>query len=263
MKPDWFTVSDLGDGVHLISESLSRLDPRLAMPTINAHLIVGEKRALLFDTGTGLGDIWARVRRLTRGPVTVVNSHAHWDHVGGNVDFPDIRIHPAEAEDLLRPRLPIMLPGMAQLRPRRPKELVSDGAVIDLGGRSLRVVHTPGHSPGSISLFEEERGLLFTGDAAVSGAIPLGGVDADPAAALDSLRRLAGLAGGLTGVMPGHGPSPCPPSLLETLIRALEGAFAALERGEEGQPMRVEERLVGRCFVVEGVEVILPPGGSR
>src|SRR5262249_28056244 len=80
---DWFVVYRVGDGVFAISEPYQ-------FQEVISYLIVGSKSALLFDTGLGIGNIKRVVDGLTALPVTVLNSHTHFDHVGGNADFPRI-----------------------------------------------------------------------------------------------------------------------------------------------------------------------------
>ncbi len=257
VRPDWFQASDLGDGVHLFAESLG-LPPATNLP-INSHLIIGAKKAVLFDTGTGLGDIWPLVRRRTRLPVIAVCSHSHWDHTGGNVDFPDLRVHAADLDEFTRPKMSLLASGLGgpgNLQPRRPRAALADGDVIDLGSRCLRVVHSPGHSPGSICLYEEERGLLFTADAAVAGGLPLSGPEADPALALESLRRLLDL--GPAKFFPGHGPSPGDPARLGELASALEKFLSAPDRFA-GEAAVSDGRTIGWHVRVDGVGILLPP----
>ncbi|HEX9066587.1 MAG TPA: MBL fold metallo-hydrolase [Streptosporangiaceae bacterium] len=87
---EWFAVQRLRDGVYLIGEPMH----------VNSYLIIGSRRAVLLDSGMGIRDIRECVRGITDRPVLVVNSHYHFDHVGGNHLFDDIAIHEAGAERL-------------------------------------------------------------------------------------------------------------------------------------------------------------------
>jgi glyoxylase-like metal-dependent hydrolase (beta-lactamase superfamily II) len=89
-NPDWFAVQRLRQGVYLIGEPMH----------VNSYLILGTQRAVLFDTGMGIGDIRAVAQSLTTLPILVVNSHYHFDHVGGNHPFDDIAIHELGADRL-------------------------------------------------------------------------------------------------------------------------------------------------------------------
>jgi hypothetical protein len=123
------------------------------------------------------------VRELTKLPVTVLNSHTHFDHVGGNADFPDVwnedtPFSRANAdghlEDYARTALDpdhlcAPLPddvhsSVYKLRPWQVSHRVADGERIELGGRTLEVIYSPGHAPDSLCLLDREDGLLFTGD---------------------------------------------------------------------------------------------------
>lgn len=138
----------------------------------------------------------------------IVSTHGHWDHVGDNARVADrtgaaIAVHPLDADRLLRPD-PIMAP--FEIPPSVPAVDLADGAEISFGSVRLTVLHTPGHTEGSVCLLAGELGLLFSGDTLFAGSF--GRVDlpgGDEAAMADSLARLAGLDPGLT-VLPGHGP---------------------------------------------------------
>nr|MDP9472148.1 MBL fold metallo-hydrolase [Chloroflexota bacterium] len=91
----WFAVSAPEEGVFTIEEPLHE-------EQVKSYLVVGSERAILIDTGMGVGDIRTLVADLTDRPVTVVNSHVHWDHIGGNGLFAEILIHPTEADVLRR-----------------------------------------------------------------------------------------------------------------------------------------------------------------
>src|SRR6478672_11535818 len=94
---NWFAVWEPEPGLFAIQEPFHS-------EQVYSYLVTGSERALLVDTGTGIGDIRAVVYELTDRPVTLLNSHAHWDHLGGNWRFDGIWIHEAEAADLERDR---------------------------------------------------------------------------------------------------------------------------------------------------------------
>jgi glyoxylase-like metal-dependent hydrolase (beta-lactamase superfamily II) len=227
----WFEVRLVDDDVYAI------LEPHHAEEVIS-YLILGADRCVLLDTGMGIDNIQRLVKEITDKPITVVNSHYHWDHVGDNHRFSHIAIHSAEAsrleetpcDDVLREAMrPENFRGPApagfdrgeyRILPSRADRLLEDGEVLELGGRRLRVVHTPGHSPGSICLWSEEEGLLFSGDTVYAGPLYAQLEDSDFAAYKRSMKRLAGLAPGLRIVLPGHN---CTPLEAEVLLDMAEG----------------------------------------
>ncbi len=153
-------------------------EPRYYQQNFN-YLIVGEERAILFDSGPGVRDIRPVVASLTNLPVTAVPSHLHYDHVGNHaryeriavIDLPYLRARAAEG--VLRPTRWEHL-GFFEGFPipeLRVTEWWAPDAMIDLGGRTLRVLHTPGHTYESISLHDEARAQLFTGDYLYEGSL--------------------------------------------------------------------------------------------
>jgi len=137
-----------------------------------SYLILGANRAVLFDAGTGNSDIVPVVRSLTSLPVTVIPSHLHFDHVGALgrfertalVDLPELRTRSRHGP-LTLDRYEFL--GFADRLPT-PSFPVDEwwrpGTSVDLGGRPLLVIHTPGHTPTSVSLYDAERRQLFCGD---------------------------------------------------------------------------------------------------
>src|SRR6478609_11483986 len=93
LEQEWFDLLPVLPGITIIAEPLHK-------ERVQSFLIEGNDRAILLDTGMGVGDIRAVAESLTSLPLSVVNSHAHWDHVGGNWRFDDIAIHRAEADAL-------------------------------------------------------------------------------------------------------------------------------------------------------------------
>lgn len=222
----WFRVRRAGPGIVIIEEP--HHDER-----VKSYLIEGEDRALLLDTGMGAGDLRRLVAGLTDRPVFVVNSHAHWDHIGGDRQFEEIWIHGAEAADLARgvpnERLrrafaPEHLTGplpdgfdplTATFPPVQATGLIVDGQRFDLGGRVLAALHCPGHSPGGIALWDAANGALFSTDVAYAGALYCYD-PADLPVYEASLARLAALPG-VQAVYPAHNASPIAPGLLPAM----------------------------------------------
>jgi hydroxyacylglutathione hydrolase len=165
MVDEYFAVEDLGDGTFAIGE------PRYYQQNYS-YLIVGQTRAILFDSGSGTRDISGVVANLTKLPITVIVSHLHYDHLGGvgpfghvaMIDMPETRADMAGA--LFQPsRYEYMGFYDGRVAPSfRVSEWLAPGAVIDLGGRALQVLSTPGHTPSSVALFDATNRRLFIGD---------------------------------------------------------------------------------------------------
>ena len=137
------------------------------------YLIEGTERALLFDTATGIGRLRPFVEQLTGKPLTVLNSHGHGDHAGGNYEFEEVYIHPADqdaavsaarhsGEQQVKAEQEAGLAG-APLQDTKYLPL-KEGDTFDLGGRVLEIVETPGHTPGSVCLLDRFHKHLFAGD---------------------------------------------------------------------------------------------------
>ena len=162
---DYFTVEEIAPNTYAIGE------PRYAQQNFN-YLIVGADRALLFDAGSGLRDIRPVVQSLTTLPIVFLASHFHYDHVGNGVEFSQRAV-----VDLpyLRERATgnvLAFNEMEHLGPAEGFEVptwevdfwIAPGDTINLGGRQLLLVHTPGHSPESVSLFDATNNVLLSGD---------------------------------------------------------------------------------------------------
>jgi hydroxyacylglutathione hydrolase len=169
---DWFVIENIAPGIHAIGE------PRFHQINWN-YLIEGQHTALLFDTGPGVRDISEVVRALTKLPLIALPSHMHFDHTGNlhrfqNIalaDLPVLRdcmrdgmLH--ATDDLFRG----FLEGMVW-KPVRISEWWPIGRRVDLGGRHLDLLHTPGHSPDSVSLFDGDAKILFAADFVYPGPL--------------------------------------------------------------------------------------------
>jgi len=230
----WFDVYRVRPGVLAIYEGKQ-------YEQVISYLIVGDQRALLFDTGLGLGHMDQLVRELTSLPVTVLNSHTHFDHVGGNADFAEVwnedtpfsranadghlddYARSALEPDHLCGALPAdVRGGEYTLRPWKVSRRVADGERIDLGGRTLEVLYSPGHAPDALCLIDREHGLLFTGDTYYPGPIYLFAPGTDLPAYVRSVARLAALVPSLELLLPSHIVPVAEPSELIALQRAVE-----------------------------------------
>jgi hydroxyacylglutathione hydrolase len=165
MADDYFAIEDLGQGTFAIGE------PRYYQQNYS-YLIVGETRAVLFDSGSGTRDISSVVGRLTKLPITVIVSHLHFDHLGGiapfehvaMIDLPETRADVSGAFfRAKRYEYMGLVDGLAAPS-IRVGEWLKPGAIIDLGGRSIRLLSTPGHTPTSVALFDAQNKRLFIGD---------------------------------------------------------------------------------------------------
>jgi glyoxylase-like metal-dependent hydrolase (beta-lactamase superfamily II) len=233
----WFEVYKPAQGVFAIYE------PHQAEETIS-YLIVGEKRALLFDTGMGIGDLKKTIAQLTKLPIIVLNSHTHNDHVGDNWEFSTIygmdtdftrqnargSQRDAQAEitpDQICGVLPQGFDSKAYAtRPWKITAYTHEGDRFDLGGRALEVIATPGHTPDSITLFDRANGLLFTGDTYYPAPIWLFRPETDLDAYAASIRRLTALSTQVKLVMGAHNIPFASPTVLPRLVAAFEAVRA-------------------------------------
>ena len=211
----WFEVYQVVPQVFAIYE------PHQAEETIS-YLIVGEKQALLFDTGMGISDIRKVTGELTHLPIIVLNSHTHNDHVGGNWQFETVygmdtdftrtnaKGSRQDAQDELGPGmicgdLPKGFDSKSYAtRPWKISRFLHDHDKIDLGGRTMEIVSTPGHTPDAISLLDRAHGLLFSGDTYYPAPIWLFRPETNLDDYVASVKRLAALAPQLKLVLGAH-----------------------------------------------------------
>ncbi len=229
----WFEVYRVVPGVFAVYE------PHQSEETIG-YLILGQKQALLFDTGMGIGDLKGVTAELTKLPIVVLNSHTHVDHVGGNWQFDTILgmdtdftrrnargSREAAQHEIASGEICGDLPkGFDRkayaTRPWKITAFKHDGDHIDLGGRSLEIIATPGHTPDAICLLDRSAGLLFTGDTYYPGPIYLFSSETDLDAYGASIQRLAVLAPQIKMVLGAHNAPVAPPSVLARLASAFE-----------------------------------------
>lgn len=189
---------------------MERLSRAVGPLATNVHVLADprSREAIAIDTAIPSLD-WIGGELAARGWTLklIVSTHGHWDHVGDNAALAehtgaDIAVHPLDRERLERPQ-PLWAP--FDIPPSVPAVELAEGGLIRFGELRLRVLHTPGHTEGSVCLLAEDDGLLFSGDTLFAGG--WGRVDlpgGDPGAMAESLARLAALDDPLA-VLPGHG----------------------------------------------------------
>ncbi len=233
----WFEVYAVGEGVFAIYEPMQWQEAI-------SYLIVGSERALQFDTGMGIASLREVVSELTDLPVVVLNSHTHFDHIGGNWEFAEIiamdteftRANAAGApneevrEEVEPPALCGPLPDDFDAddyvsRSFDISEFVTDGHEIFLGERTLEILHIPGHTDDAIALLDRDAGYVWTGDSFYEGPIWLFWPGTDLDAYRRSTERLAALVPALTRVFPAHNTAVAEPRRLIELRDALRGAL--------------------------------------
>lgn len=220
-------------------------EPHQSEETIG-YLILGKDRALLFDTGMGIGDLKALTQSLTHLPIVVLNSHTHDDHVGSNWQFEtvygmDTEFTRQSAKGSKQAAQAEIAPGEVcgplpagfdraayATRPWKIAKWMHDGDRINLGGRSLEIIATPGHTPDAICLFDRANGLLFTGDTYYPGTVWIYRPETDLVAYGKSVQKLAALQRQVKLVLGAHNVPTSPPSVLGQLAEA----FAQVRSGK-------------------------------
>lgn len=226
----WFTVEPLEPDTWAINEYGH-------WEETHCYLLAGKDRAALIDTGLGVSPICPVVRSLTGLPVTVLLTHAHWDHIGGLGEWGEAFCHTSEVA-WLSGHFPLPLAAVKANLLREPCDFpegfdpedyaiyaggatgVKDGWTVDLGGRRLTALHTPGHSPGHLCWWEAGRGTLYAGDLLYKGKLDMFYPTTDPAAFLTSVRRAAALP--MKTLRPGHHSLDVTPTLAGRVLNALE-----------------------------------------
>lgn len=216
---DWWRITPMADAITLIDE------PHIhAFYRCNVWHVRGRDRDMLVDSGMGVVSLRDWVPLVSGRPLEAVASHTHFDHIGCHHEFPCRACHGAEAHLLRAPTrantfadkyvtddifsaLPPEPYTSASygVAPAPATRLLWDGDIVDLGDRQFEVIHTPGHSPGGIALWEAATGVLISGDIIYDGELIEGTSALEQAQYAASLERLALLP--VRVVHGGHFPS--------------------------------------------------------
>ena len=193
---------------------------RLEDEGVRFFLLTGSRRALLIDSGRSVHNARVIASGLTELPLSLLNTHADHDHIGSNAQFEEFYMHPAEQANYLRS-------GQGgRIRP------VAEGDVFDLGERELRIIHLPGHTPGSIAVLDVSRRVLISGDPVQDGLIFMFGEFRDMPDYIKSLDHLLEFKDSFDEIWPSHGSIPVYPELIGKLRR---GAQAILTGDVQGR----------------------------
>ena len=204
LKENWFTIESIDTRTFRLSEYKH-------WEETHSYLLLCGDRALLIDSGMGIGNIKAAVSALTRLPVTAAATHVHWDHIGGHGLFPEFYVHEKELHwitgafplplSAVRKQLtaepcdfpPGFDPDIYHIFSGMPARVLTEHDTLDFGSRRLYALHTPGHSPGHMCFWEPETRYLFTGDLVYEGTLLASFPTTDPNAYLRSLRLISTL----------------------------------------------------------------------
>ena len=177
---------------------------------VRFFLLIGTDYALLLDSGMQVNNAKELAAQVTSLPVRLFNTHADPDHIGSNGEFDEVMMNPSELVNYRKPHT------SQSIIP------VYDGDIIDIGGRPLRAMHLPGHTPGSTALLDLNSGMLFCGDPVQDGPMR------ELSAYILSLKRLMTFADEITDIYPCHGTCPVSKEIIPKLIDGAE----RVERGE-------------------------------
>ncbi len=244
----WYEVYKLPADVYAIYE------PGQFQEVIS-FLVIGEGKAVLIDTGMGMGNIKSVTDQLTDLPVSVVNTHSHYDHIGDNALFDEIAVfdNPETIKILTEgaghERLKRNLVGDSVWKPyyagfdpnnyvihgKAPTQLLHDGDVVDLGNRKLEVIHTPGHSDDSVMLLDRANGIIFTGDTYYPAPLYAHTGTSNLKVYAETMAKVATLAPELKYIYPSHNEPIVDPAVLPQVADALKTVLAG------GHPYRVDQ----------------------
>ena len=205
----WYRLESKSDGVTLIEEPFIKPFYRC-----NIWHVAGRDADLLVDSGMGVVSLREHVPLVRRGdkPILCAASHTHFDHIGAHAEFEHRLVHWLEADLLAQPTRANTLaesyvsrdiftklppgdfdPKTYAVPPAPPTRVLEDGDLTELGDRSFEVIHTPGHSPGGIGLWEAETGVFISGDIVYNGELVEDTYHADMDDYMTSMERLLSL----------------------------------------------------------------------
>ena len=204
---DWYETQKMNGDITYIGEPFIKEFYRC-----NIWHVRGRDKDMLVDTGMGVVSLRDHVAQINEKPTIAVASHTHFDHVGCHHEFDERMVHINESNILKSPTRentlaePYVEDSIFTKLPPYPyisteyavkaapaTKLLKDGDVIDLGDRHFTVMHTPGHSPGGIMLYENSTEILFSGDTVYDGPLIHNAYHSDLVDYIDSMKRILDL----------------------------------------------------------------------
>lgn len=199
---------------------------RIENEGVRFFLLAGQERALLIDTGMTAPDARQIAESLTALPLSLLNTHSDRDHISGNGAFSSLYMHPAEEAHYRS------LGGTGTVVP------VRDGDELDLGDRPLRIIHLPGHTPGSVAVLDVKARVLISGDPIQEdGRIFMFGAHRSMGDYVDSLTRLDRRRADFDEIWPSHAAIPISPRRIGDLIEGAKRIMAGEARARSAQVM--------------------------
>jgi len=231
----WFDVYRLHDWLYGVYEGGQFDEPLM-------YLVIGDEMAVVIDGGNGIGNLAKLTEELTDRPYFLLLTHTHNDHIGGCKHFREIAVlddamsweraakgygrekmgEIIEEGMVIRDFPPGFDPGDYYAPPFTVSWWLRDGDVVDLGGRRLEVIHTPGHSSNHICLLDRVSRCLWTGDLFYTGGISTYLPGGDHDRFIESVRKLVDLFPYYDTLMPAHNEPLVEKEVLVELLRAAE-----------------------------------------
>jgi glyoxylase-like metal-dependent hydrolase (beta-lactamase superfamily II) len=230
---NWFEVYQLNENTYAIYEPFQWQEAI-------SYLLIGTDKALLVDTLQGIGDLKAVVNQLTNLPVIVINTHSHFDHISGNYQFETVygfnqpfalsnakgHTNEVNAQYMTLDTFWKNMPSSFSVDTWHTKayeidQFVRDGEVIELGGRPIKVVAIPGHSPDSVILVDKTNRMMLTGDSFYPASLYLYFDTSSFKYFAKSAQTMLSYQGDVDFLLPGHNETMQPVSYLTRLHKAI------------------------------------------
>ena len=265
--PNWFKIKEIENDIFVIEEP----------GWVQSYLVNGDDKSILIDTGMGFLNIRKAVESIAKGPIDVVNTHWHFDHIGGNALFDSIGIASIEADlierDITNEELigilgigfenSITLPRDFLLEDYRiigskQNFTIKDGDFLNLGNRMIEVIATPGHTRGSMSFLDHRTRSLVTG-LVIQDTLFAHFEESDVESFIWSLKRVISRGDDIYRLLPTHGPYP----LYNNFLNEVLAAFIEIEAGTE--PDAIDHSWGPECYLYRfsTFEVLVKPPGMK
>jgi len=269
ISSDWYKIDEVEDGIFVIEEPHH----------VQSFLVNGQTHSALIDTGTGFRNIRDAIKHLLHDDVIVLNTHWHFDHVGGNVLFDNIGISRSEAhliesdltsqaltEIYVKPFMDLGIPFPDDFTPEayeikgsKATLHIKEGDRIDLGGRNLDALSLPGHTHGSLGFRDSKTRSLIAGDFIYMDELYAHLEDSDLDEYIASLVKLKHKQDDFKNIYPAHGEYPIQNSFID---RVLKG-FQMIKSGATPDSVVEELGVAANFFQFDGFSIFSKIPGDK